>query len=232
MRIVIVGGTAAGMSAAAKLRRVDREAEIIVYEKRNYVSFGACGLPYFVGDFFEDVNNMIARTKEQSVASGVNVVTQCEVINIDFNSKKIVVKNLETGEEFIDSYDKLMIATGASPIVPAIKNINLKNVFTLHSMEDGLALKEAMKDSTLKNIAIVGAGFIGLEIVEAAKQYGKEISVFQREDRILNIPFDKEVTDLLEEELISHNVKLSLNSTVTEFKGTEKVEAEIGRAHV
>lgn len=227
MRIVIVGGTAAGMSAAAKLRRVDREAEIIVYEKRNYVSFGACGLPYFVGDFFEDVNNMIARTKEQSVASGVNVVTQCEVINIDFNSKKIVVKNLETGEEFIDSYDKLMIATGATPIVPAIKNINLKNVFTLHSMEDGLALKEAMKDSTLKNIAIVGAGFIGLEIVEAAKQYGKEISVFQREDRILNIPFDKEVTDLLEEELISHNVKLSLNSTVTELKGTEKVEAVV-----
>lgn len=227
MRIVIVGGTAAGMSAAAKLRRVDRKAEIVVYEKRSYVSFGACGLPYYVGDFFSDANNMIARTKEQTVASGVEVYTQCEVTNINVDSKKITAKNIETGEEIIDSYDKLMIATGASPIIPPIKNVKLENVFTLHSMEDGLALKKAMQDSSLKKVTIVGAGFIGLEAVEAAKQFGKEISVFQREDRILNIPFDKDVTDLLEQELISHEVNLSVGSTVTEFKGTDKVEAVV-----
>ncbi|MGL5616034.1 MAG: CoA-disulfide reductase [Sarcina sp.] len=227
MRIIIIGGTAAGMSAAAKLRRVDREAEIVVYEKRSYVSFGACGLPYFVGNFFEDVNNMIARTKEQTVASGVNVLTEYEVTNVDTKLKKITAKNLITGEEIIDSYDKLMIATGATPIVPPIKNLNLKNLFTLHSMEDGIALKKAIENPALQKVAVIGAGFIGLETVEAAKQYNKEVHVFQREDRILNMPFDKEITDILETELLNHNVQLSLNSTVTELKGSEKVEAVV-----
>ncbi|MFR5266702.1 CoA-disulfide reductase [Clostridium sp.] len=227
MRVIIIGGTAAGMSAAAKLRRVNRDVEIVVYEKRDYVSFGACGLPYYVGNFFESTNNMIARTKEQTIASGIDVLTQHEVVDIDINTKKIVAKNLLTGKEINDNYDKLMIATGASPIIPKIKNINLKNVFTLHSMEDGIALKKAMEDPELKKVAIIGAGFIGIEIVEAAKQYGKEIHVFQREDRILNIPFDKEVTDLLEAELLNHNVTLSLSSTVTELKGIEKVEGVV-----
>lgn len=90
MRVIIIGGTAAGMSAAAKLRRVNRDVEIVVYEKRDYVSFGACGLPYYVGNFFESTNNMIARTKEQTIASGIDVLTQHEVVDIDVNTKKIV----------------------------------------------------------------------------------------------------------------------------------------------
>lgn len=227
MRVIIIGGTAAGMTAAAKLRRVDTEAEIIVYEKRDYVSFGACGLPYYVGNFFESPNNMVARTNEQIIASGIELLAQHEVINIDVNEKKVIVKNLLTGEEFSDSYDKLMIATGASPMIPPIKNVELENVFTLHSMEDGIALKKAMENPELKNVVIIGAGFIGLELVEAAKQYGKEVHVFQRGDRILDVAFDKEITDLLEEELSNHNVTLSMNSTVTEFKGNEKVEGVV-----
>lgn len=227
MRVVIIGGTAAGMTAAAKLRRVDKEAEIIVYEKRDYVSFGACGLPYYVGNFFESPNNMVARTNEQIIASGIELLNQHEVINVDVNEKKVIVKNLLTGEEFSDNYDKLMIATGASPMIPPIKNVELENVFTLHSMEDGIALKKAMENPELKNVVIIGAGFIGLELVEAAKQYGKEVHVFQRGDRILDVAFDKEITDLLEEELSNHNVTLSMNSTVTEFKGNEKVEGVV-----
>ncbi|WP_055069746.1 CoA-disulfide reductase [Clostridium massiliamazoniense] len=227
MRVVIIGGTAAGMTAAAKLRRVDTEAEIIVYEKRDYASFGACGLPYFVGNFFESTNNMIARTKEQIIASGIELLAQHEVVNIDVNEKKVIVKNLLTGEEFSDNYDKLMIATGATPMIPPIKNVELENVFTLHSMEDGIALKKAMENPELKNVVIIGAGFIGLELVEAAKQYGKEVHVFQRGDRILDVAFDKEITDILEEELSNHNVNLSMNSTVTEFKGNEKVEGVV-----
>lgn len=227
MRVVIIGGTAAGMTAAAKLRRVDTEAEIIVYEKRDYASFGACGLPYFVGNFFESPNNMIARTKEQIIASGIELLAQHEVVNIDVNEKKVIVKNLLTGEEFSDNYDKLMIATGATPMIPPIKNVELENVFTLHSMEDGIALKKAMENPELKNVVIIGAGFIGLELVEAAKQYGKEVHVFQRGDRILDVAFDKEITDILEEELSNHNVNLSMNSTVTEFKGNEKVEGVV-----
>lgn len=227
MRIVIIGGTAAGMSAAAKLRKVDKTADIVVYEKRSYVSFGACGLPYYVGDFFEDINSLIARSKEKTVESGVQVHTQCEVTHVDTVAKKITAKNHETGEEITDTYDKLMIATGASPIVPPIENVKLQNVFTLHSLEDGLALKKAMQDSTLKKVAIVGAGFIGLEVVEAGKQHGKEVHVFQREERILNLPFDQEITQILEEELVSHGVSLSVSSTVTALKGTDKVQAVV-----
>lgn len=227
MRVIIIGGTAAGMSAAAKLRRVNKDVEIVVYEKRDYVSFGACGLPYYVGNFFDDTNNMIARTKEKSIDSGIDVLTKHEVFEIDVHEKRIEAKNLLTGEDIEDNYDKLIIATGAIPVIPPMKNMNINNVFTLHTMEDGIALKKAMENTKLKKVAIIGAGFIGLEVVEAAKQYGKEIRIFQRGDRILNAPFDREITDLLELELLDNQVGLSKNSTVTELKGDSQVEGVI-----
>ena len=223
MKVIIVGGVAAGMSAAAKLKRANKEAQITVYEKSRHVSFGACGLPYFVGNFFEDSQKMIARTVEQFNASGITVNIEHEVLNVDTDNKCITVKNLLTGETFTDTYDKLMIATGASAIIPPIKNVNLKHVYTLKSMEDGEALKHAMQNEALKRVAIVGAGFIGLEVVEAAKQYGKEVHVFQLNDRVLVDTFDKEITDLLEEELRTHDVHLHLSQTVTELVGDQAV---------
>ena len=223
MKVIIIGGVAAGMSAAAKLKRADKEAQITVYEKSKHVSFGACGLPYFVGNFFEDSNKMIARTVEQFNSSGITVNIEHEVLNVDTNNKSVTVKNLVNNEVFTDTYDKLMIATGASAIIPPIKNVDLKHVYTLKSMEDGHALKEAMQNDELKRVAIVGAGFIGLEVVEAAKQYGKEVHVFQLNDRVLVDTFDKEVTDLLEEELRSHGVHLHLGQTVTELSGDDCV---------
>ena len=223
MKVIIVGGVAAGMSAAAKLKRANKEAQITVYEKSRHVSFGACGLPYFVGNFFEDSQKMIARTVEQFNASGITVNIEHEVLNVDTDNKCITVKNLLTGETFTDTYDKLMIATGASAIIPPINNVDLKHVYTLKSMEDGEALKHAMQNEALKRVAIVGAGFIGLEVVEAAKQYGKEVHVFQLNDRVLVDTFDKEITDLLEEELRAHDVHLHLSQTVTELVGDEAV---------
>ena len=223
MKVIIVGGVAAGMSAAAKLKRANKEAQITVYEKSRHVSFGACGLPYFVGNFFEDSQKMIARTVEQFNASGITVNIEHEVLNVDTDNKCITVKNLLTGERFTDTYDKLMIATGASAIIPPINNVDLKHVYTLKSMEDGEALKHAMQNEALKRVAIVGAGFIGLEVVEAAKQYGKEVHVFQLNDRVLVDTFDKEITDLLEEELRAHDVHLHLSQTVTELVGDEAV---------
>ena len=223
MKVIIIGGVAAGMSAAAKLRRANKEAQITVYEKSKHVSFGACGLPYFVGNFFEDSQKMIARTVEQFNASGITVHIKHEVLNVDSTNKTITVKNLLTQETFTDTYDKLMIATGASAIIPPIKNVDLNHVYTLKSMEDGEVLKQAMADENLKRVAIVGAGFIGLEVVEAAKQYGKEVHVFQLNDRVLVDTFDKEITDLLEEELRAHDVHLHLSKTVTELVGDEAV---------
>lgn len=224
MRVIIIGGVAAGTSAAAKFRRLHKEAEIVIYEKNDIVSFGACGLPYFVGGFFDNSDNMIARTPEAFIKSGVDVKTLHEVTDIDFKNKKIIVKNLKDNSSFEDYYDKLMIATGASSIMPPIKNCELKNVHTLKSMEDGKALKSLFQDEENKKVAIIGAGFIGLEAVEAAKKYNKEVSVFQLGNRILQDVFDKEITDILEEELRSHGVNLYLEESVTELLGDEKVE--------
>lgn len=224
MRVIVVGGVAAGTSAAAKFRRLHKDAEVVIYEKNDIVSFGACGLPYFVGGFFDNSDNMIARTPEAFIKSGVDVKILHEVTAVDFQNKKVVVKNLNNDEVFEDHYDKIMIATGASSIIPPIKNSDLKNVHTLKSMEDGAVLKKLLEDEGNKRISIIGAGFIGLEAVEAAKKYGKEVSVFQLGDRILQDVFDKEITDVLEEELRSHNVDLYLQESVTELIGNEKVQ--------
>ena len=227
MRVIIIGGVAAGMSAAAKLKRMQPEYEVIVYEKTDVVSFGACGLPYFVGGFFDDVNNMIARPAEKFRESGIDLNIFHEVIDVDTEAKKLTVKNLTTGEEFVDTYDKLMIASGASSIIPPIKNVNIENVSTLKSMSDGIKVKELMNKEEIKNVAIIGAGFIGLEAVEAAKKLGKNVVVFQLEDRILPQVFDKEVTDILEEEIRKHDVDLRLEEIVGELVGETKVEKVI-----
>ena len=223
MKVIIIGGIAAGMSAAAKFKRLSPKDDVIVYEKGDIVSFGACGLPYYVGDFFDDSREMIARTPEEFRESGVEIHTKHEVIDVDFSNKKLKVKNLITDEILEESYDKLMIASGARAIIPPIKNIDLENVVTLKSMDDGNKLRELMANDEYKKVAIIGAGFIGLEAVEAAKHRGKEVTVIQLQDRVLQEVFDKDITDLLEEELRESGVELLLSETVVELIGDEKV---------
>ena len=223
MKVIIIGGIAAGMSAAAKFKRLSPKDDVIVYEKGDIVSFGACGLPYYVGDFFDDSREMIARTPEEFRESGVEIHTKHEVIDVDFSSKKLKVKNLITDEILEESYDKLMIASGARAIIPPIKNIDLENVVTLKSMDDGNKLRELMSNDEYKKVAIIGAGFIGLEAVEAAKHRGKEVTVIQLQDRVLQEVFDKDITDLLEEELRESGVNLLLSETVVELIGDGKV---------
>lgn len=227
MRIVIVGAVAAGMSAAAKLKRMKPEYEVVVYEKTDIVSFGACGLPYFVGGFFDEPNNMIARNPEKFRETGIDLNIFKEVIAVNTDDKKIRVKDVKSGEIYEDSYDKLMIATGARSIIPPIKNVKLENVSTLKTMEDGIKVKEILSKDEIKNVVIIGAGFIGLEAVEAAKKLGKNVTVIQSPDRVLNQVFDKEITDVLEEEIKSHNVELRLEELASEFVGETKVEKVI-----
>ena len=178
---------------------------------------------YYVGGFFDDSREMIARTPEEFRESGVEIYTKHEVIDVDFLNKKIKVKNIVTNEILEDSYDKLMIASGARAIIPPIKNIDLKNVVTLKSMDDGNKLKELMAIDEYKRVTIIGAGFIGLEAVEAAKHMGKEVTVIQLQDRVLQEVFDKDITDILEEELRDKGVNLLLSETVVELIGEEKV---------
>lgn len=227
MRTIIIGGVAAGMSAAAKLKRMKPDYEVVVYEQTDVVSFGACGLPYFVGGFFDDSNEMIARSAEEFIKTGIDLKTFHKVINIDTNSKTLTVENLKTNETFVDKYDKLMIATGASSIIPPVKNIKLENVTTLKTLDNGFHLKELLNKDENKNIVIIGAGFIGIEAIEACKKLNKNVTVFQLEDRILNAVFDKELTDVLEEEIKSHNVDLRLSEAVSELVGKDKVEAVV-----
>lgn len=223
MKVIIIGGIAAGMSAAAKFKRLSPNDDVVVYEKGDIVSFGACGLPYYVGGFFDDSNEMIARAPEAFREAGVEIHTKHEVTNVDFSNKKVTVKNLNTNEVLEESYDKLMIASGARAIIPPIKNIDLENVVTLKSMDDGNKLRELMSKEENKKIAIIGAGFIGLEAAEAAKHRGKEVTVIQLQDRVLQEVFDKDITDLLEEELRENGVNLLLSETVTELIGDGKV---------
>lgn len=223
MKVIIIGGVAAGMSTAAKFKRLSPLDDVVVYEKGDIVSFGACGLPYYVGGFFNDEKEMIARTPEKFREDGININTRHEVIDVDFENKSVLVKNLDTKEIFCDKYDKLMIATGARAIIPPIKGTDLDNVVTLKSMDDGKKLKELMIKEDNKKIAIIGAGFIGLEAVEAAKHKGKDVTVIQLQDRVLQEVFDKEITDLMEEELRNNDVNLLLEETVVELIGEGKV---------
>lgn len=227
MRVIIIGAVAAGMSAAAKLKRIKPDYEVVVYEKGEVVSFGACGLPYFIGGFFDDPNNMIARSPEKFRETGIDLNIHHEVVKVDAINKKVIVKNLETGVEFEDSYDKLMVATGAYSVIPPIKNVQLENVSTLKSMADGIKVKELLNKEENKDVVIIGAGFIGLEAVEAAKKLGKNVTVIQSTSRILENVFDKEMTDVLEEEIKKHNVDLRLEELAAELVGQTKVEKVI-----
>lgn len=224
MKIVVIGGVAAGMSAAAKAKRIDKDLSIVVYEKTDTVSFGACGLPYFVGDFFSNPDHMIARTAENFQKNGIDVNTKHEVLEVDFERNKIRVKNLKTEHVFEDSYDKLLIATGARADIPPIKNVKLENVFTLRSMEDGLKLREYALEAQNQDVVVIGGGYIGIEVVEAMKKLGKNVRLIQLDERILPETFDKEMTDILEEEIRYHGVKLHLGETVSEFIGAKKVQ--------
>lgn len=219
MKIIIIGGVAAGMSAAAKASRLNKDAELVIYEKTEIVSWGACGLPYYVGNFYEDPNNMIARPVHKFLEAGMNIKIKHEVINVNPEKKEITVKNLESGEIFKDSYDKLMIATGAAAVIPPIKNISAKGVYTLKDYTDGIILKKEMMKEENQEIIIIGAGYIGIEVVEAAKHLGKRnIRLIQLGERVLMESFDKEITDIMEEEIRKHDgINLHLNETVLEI---------------
>lgn len=219
MKIIIIGGVAAGMSAAAKASRIDKNAEIVIYEKTEIVSWGACGLPYYVGNFYEDPNNMIARPVEKFIEAGMNIKIKHEVVGIDVEKKEVTIKNLVTGETFTDNYDKLMVATGAHAIMPPIKNLSTKGVYTLKDYTDGIVLKEEMMKDEIQDIIVVGAGYIGIEVVEAAKHLGKRsVRLIQLGERVLLESFDKEITDVMEEEIRSHEgVELHLEEAVQEI---------------
>ena len=219
-KIIIIGGVAAGMSAAAKARRLDKEAVITVYEKTDVVSWGACGMPYYVGGFYESPNTMIARTAEATIKSGIDLKVKHEVLKIDPNNKKVLVKDLINNKEFEDNYASLLIAAGAKSIIPNIANINIGNVSTLKEFNDSIEMREKMKDNNIKNVIVLGAGFIAIEAAHALKHIGKNVTIIQRSDRVFGNKFDKEFSDMLIEH-IKENVDLHLNEKVMSLEADD-----------
>jgi NADPH-dependent 2,4-dienoyl-CoA reductase/sulfur reductase-like enzyme len=217
MRILIIGGVAAGMSAAARAKRTDGAAEVVVYDKRDIVSFGACGLPYFVGGHFDEESRMIARSPAQLAQAGIDVRIGHEVLEIRPAEKTILARN-GRGEIFEDRWDRLMIASGANPVLPPVANLNLGNVFTLTTLADGRRLRAALDDPSCREVAVIGAGFIGLETVEALHRRGKSVRLFQLDDRVLPDAFDREATEAIEAELRASGIELHLAETVTELR--------------
>ncbi|WP_345976286.1 CoA-disulfide reductase [Sulfurimonas sp. HSL3-7] len=227
MKIVIIGGAAAGMSAAAKARRLLKEGSVTIYERGEIISFGACGLPYYVGGFFDDSAKMVVRSVAQAKESGIEVFTGYQVLRINSAEKLLEVQNLQSGEIFHDSYDKLMIATGANAIMPPFKNNRLGNIFTLTKLEDGLGLKTAAAMESVQNVTVIGGGFIGIEVVETMIKLGKKVRIIERNERIFNRVFDERITALMQEELISHGVELTREESVSGFEGVDSVEAVV-----
>lgn len=222
MKVIIIGGVAAGMSAASKIRRTQYDSEVVVYERGDTLSYGACGLPYFIGDEIKEANKMIARTKEAFEKMGITIHIKHEVISVDDVNKTVDVKNLETGEISKDNYDKLLVASGASPVVPNWQGVHAENVFTLSSLEDGKRIKEAVNKPDIKSVGIIGAGFIGVELAEAMIELKKKPTLIEFKNQILP-QFDKEMVMPLQEELISKGLNLKLSERVVEFEGNNTV---------
>jgi NADPH-dependent 2,4-dienoyl-CoA reductase/sulfur reductase-like enzyme len=226
MKVIMIGGVAASMSAASKIKRIDKATEVVVYEKGGFLSYGACGLPYYVGGFNDDYTKMIARTKEQFEKVGISTHLYHEVLKVIPDEKKLLIRNYETGDIFIEQYDKLMIGTGAEAVKPPLEGIDKKGIYQLKTLEDGIRLKEAVKNENIKNVVIVGGGYIGIETVDAFLALGKQVTCIEFADRIL-APFDPEIGTYAEEEILRQGVSLKVGERVVKFDGDDYVKKVI-----
>ena len=217
VKVVIIGAVAAGMSAASKLKRnLKDKVDIVVYEKGDEISYGACGIPFYISDHIKRGQDLIARTAEEFAQSGIPIRTFCEVLHVDTDKKSVQVKDLKSGEEFTDTYDKLVIGSGAAVrhFPPFDKAYD--NLFEVRDVSDGTRIKEGLFDETTEHVVIVGAGFIGLEVSEACRRYGKEVTIVELAPHVLQA-FDEEVSQALEEELRKNGVNVMTGCKVTEL---------------
>ena len=219
MKILIIGGVAAGAKAAAKARRELPDAEINLYTDDTHISYSACGLPYYIEGNFEDYRLLLVRSAEEFEEVNVHIHLKHRAVKIVPESKQVLIQNLDTQKAFLAEYDKLIIATGARPIIPKIKNVHLPNVFTLRKIEDGIAIKEKALKS--KHATIIGAGYIGIELLEAFVRQNLHVCVCEYSKQIMSI-FDEDMSKLIEQQLKSVSngrFELYTSELVTEFSG-------------
>ncbi|MEY8713731.1 FAD-dependent oxidoreductase [Francisella philomiragia] len=229
-KYLIVGGVAAGASAAARLRRLDDKAEIVMFEKGPHVSFSNCGLPYHLGGHIEPAEKLILMTPEKfDTRYNIEARTNSEVVSVDKSNKTVTVINHITGEEYTESYDKLVLAVGAKPIVPPFKGLETINHFILRNVVDVKKIHKAVFDSEkpVKDVTVIGAGFIGIEVAENLKERGFNVTIVEMANQIMR-PFDYEMVKYLEKELLDHDINLMLSEKVVGFE-SDKVLLESGK---
>ena len=218
MKVVIVGGVAGGATAAARIRRLDEHAEIIVFERSGYVSYANCGLPYFIGDVITDPNDLTLQTPESFWNRfRVSMKVHHEVTAIHPDRKTVSVRNLQTGLEFEESYDKLLLSPGAKPTQPRIPGVGLDKVFTLRTVEDTFRIKEYINSTHPKSAVLAGGGFIGIELAENLRELGMDVTIVQRPKQLMN-PFDSDMAAFIHNEMRKHGIKLALGYTVEGFE--------------
>jgi NADPH-dependent 2,4-dienoyl-CoA reductase/sulfur reductase-like enzyme/rhodanese-related sulfurtransferase len=216
MKLVIVGGVAGGASAAARARRLSEKAEIVLFERGPDVSFANCGLPYYVGGPIADRGKLLVTTPERLKARfNIDVRTRSSVESIDRKAKTVRIRDLASGREYVETYDKLILSPGAAPLRPPLPGIDLPNIFTLRNLQDVDRIK-ARVDQGARRAVIIGAGFIGLELVENLVHRGVETTVVELQDQILP-PFDKEMTTPILETLRAKKVSVRLADSAQEF---------------
>jgi NADPH-dependent 2,4-dienoyl-CoA reductase/sulfur reductase-like enzyme len=219
MKVAVIGCTHAGTAAIVNTVSFHPEAQITVYERNDNISFLSCGIALYVGGVVEDAKGLFYSSPEALAEKGVTTKMQHDVIDVDFEKKELTVKNLQTGETFKDTYDKLIITSGSWPITPPIEGIKLDNI--LLSKNYNHANEIIAKEKNVKNVVVIGAGYIGVELVEAFEENGKNVTLIDSMDRILNKYLDEEFTAPTQASLEAHGIKLALNQTVNKFEGED-----------
>lgn len=218
MKVVIIGGVAGGATAAARLRRLDEKSEIILFEKGQYVSYANCGLPYYIGDVISERDRLFLQTVEGfSKRYGVDARVNSEVIAINTKAKTVTVKNWKTGDNYDESYDKLILSTGSSPIKLPLEGADDRRIFSLRDVADTDKIKGFLNEHKPKKAVVIGAGFIGLEMVENLRDLGLEVSIVQRENQVMN-PLDMGMAAIVHKTLAEKGVEVYLEENLIGFK--------------
>lgn len=218
MKVIIIGGVAGGATAAARIRRLDEQADIVVFERSGYISYANCGLPYYIGGIIQDRSELTLQTPESFFSRfRVAMRVRHEVTAIHPDQKTVSVKNLETGEEFEESYDKLILSPGAKPTQPRLPGVGLDKLFTLRTVEDTFRIKEYINENHPRFAVLAGGGFISLELAENLRELGMEVTIVQRPKQLMN-PFDPDMAAFIHSEMRRHGVKLALGHTVEGFQ--------------
>ena len=218
MKVIIVGGVAGGATAAARIRRLDEQAEITVFERSGYISYANCGLPYYIGDVITDPEELTLQTPESFFKRfRIHMKIHHEVISIHPERKTVSVKNLENGEIFEENYDKLILSPGAKPTQPKLSGVDINKLFTLRTVEDTFRIKEYMNKNHPKSAVLAGGGFIGLELAENLRELGMDVTIVEQSKQLMN-PFDPDMASMIHNEMRKHGIKLVLGYTVEGFK--------------